>query len=465
MRSRRTFVGGMAALVLAGVGASISWSNPGKEVVGKAAGAEPKAGAAEKKVDPDSLLPQDGNYIVHEWGTFTSFSGSDGISLDFRPLVDEDLPQFVMDRQKQAFMNERREIAYSRGRTDKGLVISRQRMETPVTYFYTDQERIVEASVEFPKGLLTEFYPPVRQFGPAFKKGAAEPLEGSWLRWGKVRLLPAAKAVNEAGVDPFMPKVKPGEGHHYAHAREVDAAHIQLTDPGMGMTYREKFLFYRGVGNFSLPVSLKAVGADRFVLNNEGKAPLSWAFLIQVGADKSVRFSLVEDVKGSREIVLPSQGSTMDHLAGHVQKMLMTDGLYLKEALAMVHTWESSWFSEPGTRVLYSLPQSYTDELLPLKLNPAPKQNVRVMVGRLETLTPEQERRIEGLIGKLGSADPAVRAATDLEIRKLGRFAEPALTRVSKVTGDPEVREKARMLLREVLVSKGIPVMGMEVKK
>ena len=36
--------------------------------------------------------------VVHEWGTFTSFSGSDGVRLEYRPLLDEDLPYFVLDR-------------------------------------------------------------------------------------------------------------------------------------------------------------------------------------------------------------------------------------------------------------------------------------------------------------------------------------------------------------------------------
>ena len=36
--------------------------------------------------------------IVHEWGTFTSFSGSDGIQLEFRPNVDHELPGFVETR-------------------------------------------------------------------------------------------------------------------------------------------------------------------------------------------------------------------------------------------------------------------------------------------------------------------------------------------------------------------------------
>src|SRR5260221_6682085 len=72
--------------------------------------------------EADKRLPRDNNYIVHEWGTFTSFAGSNGVSLDFRPLVDEDLPKFVMDRPKQAALNQRRDIAYAKGFTGKGLV-------------------------------------------------------------------------------------------------------------------------------------------------------------------------------------------------------------------------------------------------------------------------------------------------------------------------------------------------------
>ena len=124
----------------------------------------------------------------------------------------------------------------------------------------------------------------------------------------------------------------------------------------------------------------------------------------------------------------------------------------------MVKTWQSSWFGEPGTRVLYSLPQADTDALLPLRLEPAPKQVVRVMIGRLETLTPEQESRIEQLVGKLGAADPVVRDATAAEIKQLGRFAEPALTRVAKLTDDPETQAQARNLLRSILLGKNIPV-------
>ncbi len=30
----------------------------------------------------------DGRLVVHEWGTFTNFSGSDGVKLEYRPLID-----------------------------------------------------------------------------------------------------------------------------------------------------------------------------------------------------------------------------------------------------------------------------------------------------------------------------------------------------------------------------------------
>src|SRR6266702_2530778 len=87
-------------------------------------------------------------FIVHEWGTFTSFAGSDGISLEFRPLVTSDLPEFVFDRAREAnLFNQRFEAGDRSVYTSKSVVRSLQRMETPVTYFYTDRERVVDVMV------------------------------------------------------------------------------------------------------------------------------------------------------------------------------------------------------------------------------------------------------------------------------------------------------------------------------
>ena len=57
----------------------------------------------------------------------------------------------------------------------------------------------------------------------------------------------------------------------------------------------------------------------------------------------------------------------------------------------MVKTWDSAWFGEEGTRLLYLVPRAKTDELLPLTMDPKPTELVRVLVGRHDFLTPEQE--------------------------------------------------------------------------
>src|SRR5438132_323584 len=52
--------------------------------------------------DVSADSPSDPGYTVHEWGTFTSFTGSDGVLMDFRSLADSPLPAFVMTRERQA---------------------------------------------------------------------------------------------------------------------------------------------------------------------------------------------------------------------------------------------------------------------------------------------------------------------------------------------------------------------------
>jgi hypothetical protein len=49
----------------------------------------------------------------------------------------------------------------------KGSIPSFQRLETPVIYFYADQKQVVDVSVAFPQGLITEWYPQARNIGPS----------------------------------------------------------------------------------------------------------------------------------------------------------------------------------------------------------------------------------------------------------------------------------------------------------
>jgi hypothetical protein len=388
--------------------------------------------------------PEPSKFIVHEWGTFTSFAGSDGISLEFRPLQTSDLPAFVFDRAKQARLFDQRFAAGDRsGYTSKAVLPTRQRMETPVTYFYSDTERTVDVTVGFPQGLLTEFYPPVRMMMPVFNPRQADQLGKSLLIWEKVKIIPAAKVSAK-----MLPPTVSGDDH-YGFARDTDSAMLQLDDKLLNKTHYEKFLFYRGIGNFDLPMSMTASADGKFLIRNAGRDPISAAFLVEIKNGR-IRCATLGKITAQQQAALPEAEMTIDDLANAMVKAIVAEGMYEKEAQSMVNTWRSSWFGDDGTRLLYLLPGALTDRMIPLTVKPAPDQVLRVMVGRLEILTPQVERNIEDLLIKLASPTPAERDQAMAAITRFGRFAEPALQRVSKLSDSPEIKARARELLAKL---------------
>ena len=134
-------------------------------------------------------------------------------------------------------------------------------------------------------------------------------------------------------------------------------------------------------------------------------------------------------------------------VADDLAARLTESGLYAKEARAMVNTWKSSYFQADGIRVLFVLPQSWTDSFIPIRIQPAPKQVVRVMVGRLEMLSPDRERRAEEAVRDLASGDPARRQSAFAFLRRQGRYVEPIVRRLAATTPDPDVRATCRRLL------------------
>src|SRR5438445_2702555 len=85
-------------------------------------------------------------YVAHEWGTFTSVQGGDGVLLDWRPLETSRLPKFVYDWTHPGLGR----IPSSALLFGKGGMVTLQRMETPVIYFYSQKEQEVDVSVDFP---------------------------------------------------------------------------------------------------------------------------------------------------------------------------------------------------------------------------------------------------------------------------------------------------------------------------
>jgi hypothetical protein len=335
---------------------------------------------------------QPADLTVHEWGTFTSVAGEDGRAVEWRALAGAtDLPCFVDRPGSQGWIN-------------KLSFTAMVRMETPVLYFYAPREMNASAKVRFPLGVMTEWYPKTTS-----KQGGQ--LEVTGLEWNDVRVRPES--------NPAFP-TEPGESHYYT-ARNTDAAPLRVNNQD------EKFLFYRGVGKFQPPISVRL--SDRKVLiENLAKEPIPFAVVFENRAGKPA-FHYVKNVTGSVTVdrdelnAYPNDLWVRDILA----KILVVSGLYGKEAQAMVNTWRDSWFEE-GMRVFYIVPTGEVDGILPLEIQPKPAQIARVFVGRMEVITPEMQNAVVA----------AVQNNDQEQLSKQGRFLGAVIDRLMKTASGEE---------------------------
>ena len=125
----------------------------------------------------------------------------------------------------------------------------------------------------------------------------------------------------------------------------------------------------------------------------------------------------------------PDLSGNLDSLLGDLERILVDQGLHADEAHAMVETWRDSWFAE-GSRLIYVVPRSFVDQILPLRIEPVPAQVVRVFVGRLEIITPATAK----------AASLALATHDQSTLNQYGRFLEAILeiARSSNPNGIPD---------------------------
>jgi hypothetical protein len=328
---------------------------------------------------------------VHEWGTFTSIAGQTGRAVPWRPLTGPpDLPSFVRDSGVQG----------------KGTLTGTVRMETPVLYFYSADEAVVNVSVAFKQGLITEYFP--RAFHAAAGHRPGRPIGSTVVHrmaWTDVRIRPAAT--------PTFP-VEAIPNHYYA-ARNTDASPLEVGPD------RERFLFYRGVGSFDLPVTAVVGAKDDVNVANTGGEPIPAVILFENQGGR-IGWRVHRGLTGQIRFASPAAGGSVVSLHSELERMLVAEGLYVKEAKAMIETWSDSWFEE-GTRILYLLPSSAVDSILPLEIKPAAASVVRVFVGRLELVTA----------ARLTDLEAALRTNDRTTLAKYGRFLRPLADRLFEI--------------------------------
>jgi hypothetical protein len=334
----------------------------------------------------------DSDLIAHEWGTFTSIAGNDGRAVQWLPQTGStDLPAFV---------------GHLAGADFKGGVPGTVRMETPVLYFYSPRETTVSVHVTFRNGLITEWYPHVTRATPVGNLRTVnledERTQGSVL-WKAVHLDPASTA--------DFPRDSVQTHYYAARATASTPLHVSVN----ASTENEKFLFYRGVASFHVPISVTANPDGDLLVRNLGTDEIPGLVLFERRGDR-IGYRISESLQSETILESPQLTASLDSLRADLEEMLVSRGLHSDEAHAMIDTWRDSWFQE-GTRLLYLVPESFVDSVLPLSIEPAPAKLVRVFVGRFEVVTRKTEHEIEIALARNDMAT----------IDRFGRFFFPIL--------------------------------------
>ena len=154
------------------------------------------------------------------------------------------------------------------------------------------------------------------------------------------------------------------------------------------------------------------------VVKNLGEGEIPAAILFE-RRGKRVGYRLTGGFTDETTLEPPVLTGSVDVVYGDLEEILLDQGLYRDEAHAMVETWKDSWFEE-GSRLIYIVPRGFIDNVLPLTINPAPGQIVRVFVGRLEIVTPATARAVKAAVARNDEAT----------LKKYGRFLEPIVQAV-----------------------------------
>jgi hypothetical protein len=364
---------------------------------------------SEPVMDPVDVLDPT-QFIAHEWGTFVSMVTPEGEILEGLHHEEEPLPPFVHSRCSDvpwcAHWNSKEMDILSEPVT--------QKLETPVIYFYSSEPREVTVDVSFPQGIISQWFPDATAMLPIVG-GMPFGLADGAMSW-TVDVDPAI----DIDAAPWVP-----EDHIWAPSRDVAATPIAYGDE------TEAFIFYRGLGNFQTQLAVDNDG-ETISMRFKCGPDIPSAWLLHVRGDKAA-ISALGAISGGAgtHAAIPTPNMDMAAFLPHAKALvaegLEADGLFADEARAMVNTWERSYFKTEGLRVLYVLPRSWTDNLLPISFDPVPDELVRTMVGRVEALTPADVDEMVALV-EGWHADPD----TADELTQMTRFTEPRLRAACK---------------------------------
>jgi hypothetical protein len=380
-------------------------------------------------------------YELHEWGTFTTVSGSDGVLLSGLQREEEALPRFVhahfgfengQSPSASTFIRLRSTHGFERfepgrkglgRRPVSGVTV---KMETPVIYFHSNDGFRAQVKVGFEGGTISQWYPE-RSGGETLPEPPApekKPVQPMSLEPWRIDFSKPYRGSVEWDVEVLSPErsraariFKPDDTLNWLRARVPEANVVRTSSGEM-----ENYLFYRGLGHFS-PGLRTVVSADEALeLRNDTVGDIPYLLVFEKRDDRVLWKVVQGGLKAGQRVVLGEtelvvhDGTFPEPVYDSLKSGLISQGLLESEATAMIQTWWTSYFESEGLRVFWVLPRVTTDRILPLDVKPAPEKIVRVLVGRSEVLRPRTEQMwIEASRGKADAANSNV-----LDVHRFG---------------------------------------------
>jgi hypothetical protein len=346
------------------------------------------------------------NWTLHEWGTFTSLQDKSGRAIGGINTDDEPVPPFV-HRLADFLLLRPTEVPpmFFQGAPSCHPDVT-MRLETPVLYFHwpTAGQSLsnVDVTVRFRGGWLSEYYPDAVPEAPGlkgpgtFRFGHLRSDTVSRLQWAHLQI---------GGQWPITNTT----AHVWISPRAVSAALVRATNGES-----EKFLFYRGVAHLDAPLRISRDAGqlvfrsqlENLPVNRPLNIPFLW--LVDIQPDGRLAFRALPPLKlgPDADTILtrtPASFSPGDFnrdnlqiLKSSLRRALVSEGLFEDEADALLNTWQLSYFQSAGLRVFFIVPREWVDYYLPLRVS-VPADLNRVMVGRIELVTPEQRADLRQL--------------------------------------------------------------------
>ena len=346
------------------------------------------------------------HWTVHEWGTFTSLQDEAGVAIGGINTDDEPVPGFVHRLADFLLLRPTQVPSFFFQGAPSCHPDVTMRLETPVLYFHPPQPGLslseINVTVEFHGGWLSEYYPVAEPEAPGlggrntFQFGHLAANTVSQLKWEHLKIGGHWPITNTSA-------------HVWLSPRAVQAAQILGTNGES-----EKFLFYRGVAHIDAPLRISRADQQlvfRSQLENLPGNPsltIRSIWLVDIRPDGRLAFRALPLLKidGDSNTVLartPASFTPGDYAADNLEILksslqwaLVSEGLYEDEAQALLNTWELSYFKSTGLRVFFIVPRAWVDHYLPLKVSVRAELD-RVMVGRIELVTPEDRADLQAL--------------------------------------------------------------------